>query len=284
MNPYLHADDVDWKKCEPFPDDPGSRFEFKEFPNIKDGPDSGWTFHLARLPRGGALPLHTHTSDLMIYILSGEARVRLGAQSIELEERCTAYLPARLPHSIETVGEEPVVYTCAYHHFEGERDIDWSPAEESVADQLRIFNHGPTCWALHEEFAPWEYWEPSKGTRLRYRTLFAPEKQEVRQRAIVYSVGPNTHYSLHFHSDPQLYYVLSGRAVMYVGEGEYELTPGACLFVGANVIHGIDNFEDEPVKTWVVKIPGSVENWQKTMVQWTPVENIYTKPRRKTDK
>ena len=276
---YVHRKELEWRIRQPFPDRDACRFEIKEFPNIEGGEDGEWLSGIVRIPKGTVLPLHTHPGDLTIYILSGEARVRLGARSVELEPSCAAYFPARIPHAVEALAEAPLEYLYTFDRQGSDGNLNWIPASEEVAARTVIENLGKTCWALHEEFRPWEFWEPSKGRRLRYRTLFCPEKQNFRMRAITYTIAPKTHYTRHFHSDPQLYYVLSGSAVMSVADREYEIVSGSCLHVGSNIVHGIDNIGDEPVKVYIVKTPGSVELWDRTMSAWTPVEEIYTKPR-----
>jgi quercetin dioxygenase-like cupin family protein len=62
---------------------------------------------------------------------------------------------------------------------------------------------------------------------------------------------------------------------MYVESSKYVVSLGSALYIGPNVVHGIDNPGDKPLKSYVVF-------GAKTMEDWTPVEDVYTEVRLKS--
>jgi mannose-6-phosphate isomerase-like protein (cupin superfamily) len=191
-----------------------------------------------------------------------------------LEPFSGVYFPAKKPHSIESLGPDPLSYLYTYVCAEKPKTIDWELSDEKAASRLIIENKSDTRWAINEEFEKWEYWEPSKGSRLRYKILFDKKHGNTGEGVAIYSVAPNTHYTRHFHGDPEIYYIVSGHGIMNVQDSEYEVNPGSALYIGPGVVHGIDNLGDEPLKNYVIY--GS-----KTMEGWTPFEDVYTEVRRR---
>jgi len=272
---HVYVDDIQWQNFNPFPECEASLFRYKELLNREQGGCKEWIFGLAELPADGTLPLHTHRNDITMYILAGKAKARLGARAAELEPFSGMYFPAQKPHSIQSLGPDPLSYLYTYVCEEQPQTIDWELADEEAASRVIIENKPETRWAVHEEFEKWEFWEPSKGSRLRYRTLFDDEHGKTKEGAAIYSVAPDTHYTRHFHGDAEIYYIVSGHGIMSVEDSEYEISPGSALYIGPNVVHGIDNIGDEPLKNYVIF-------GTKTMEGWTPVEDVYTEVRRKS--
>ena len=271
---HFHVNDIEWQNLNPFPEHETSSFKYKDLLNREQGGCKEWIFGLAELPVNGILPLHTHRNDITIYILSGKAKVQLGARAVELEPFSGAYFPAQKPHMIESLGPAPMNYLYTYLCAEEPQTIDWELSDERAASRVVIENKSDARWAINEEFEKWEYWEPSKGSRLRYKVLFDQKHGNARQGVAIYSVAPNTHYTRHFHEDPEIYYIVSGHGIMNVQDTEYEVNPGSAIYIGPGVVHGIDNPGDEPLKNYVIY--GS-----KTMEGWTPVEDVYTEVRRR---
>jgi quercetin dioxygenase-like cupin family protein len=61
---------------------------------------------------GGSMPLHTNTIEHEQYVLSGRARVVLGDKTIEAGPGDVLLIPAGLPHSYETLGNEAYSFLC----------------------------------------------------------------------------------------------------------------------------------------------------------------------------
>lgn len=61
---------------------------------------------------GGYMPLHTNTIEHEQYVLSGRAKVVLGERTIEAGPGDVLLIPAGLPHSYATLGDEPYSFLC----------------------------------------------------------------------------------------------------------------------------------------------------------------------------
>jgi quercetin dioxygenase-like cupin family protein len=61
---------------------------------------------------GGHMPLHTNTVEHEQYILSGRAKVTIGDKTIEANMGDVLLIPAGVPHSYETLGDETYSFLC----------------------------------------------------------------------------------------------------------------------------------------------------------------------------
>ena len=61
---------------------------------------------------GGHMPLHTNTVEHEQYVLSGRARVMIGDETIEAGAGDILLIPAGVPHSYETLGDEAYSFLC----------------------------------------------------------------------------------------------------------------------------------------------------------------------------
>jgi len=79
------------------------------------GAGEGPNFQLRRfrMEPGGGMPLHTNTVEHEQYVLRGRGRVAIGAEVYEVEPGDVVFIPAGVPHSYASIGEEPVEFLCA---------------------------------------------------------------------------------------------------------------------------------------------------------------------------
>lgn len=77
-------------------------------------PDESPSFAMRNfiIDAGGYMPLHTNTVEHEQYVLSGRAKVIIGDQSIEAEAGDVLLIPAGVPHSYETLGDEAYSFLC----------------------------------------------------------------------------------------------------------------------------------------------------------------------------
>ena len=61
---------------------------------------------------GGHMPLHTNTVEHEQYVLSGRAKVVIGDKTIEAGAGDVLLIPAGIPHSYETLGDESYSFLC----------------------------------------------------------------------------------------------------------------------------------------------------------------------------
>jgi quercetin dioxygenase-like cupin family protein len=60
------------------------------------------------LEPGKRLPLHTDSSEEILYIVAGQAEVIVGAERAQARAGDLALVPSMVPHSVENNGNEPV--------------------------------------------------------------------------------------------------------------------------------------------------------------------------------
>jgi quercetin dioxygenase-like cupin family protein len=65
-----------------------------------------------RIDAGGHMPAHTNEVEHEQYVLSGHARVGIGANVCQVQGGDVVLIPARVPHWYRTVGDEPFVFLC----------------------------------------------------------------------------------------------------------------------------------------------------------------------------
>ena len=61
---------------------------------------------------GGGMPMHTNLVQHEQYVLQGRAKVCIGDKEIEVVKDDVVFIPAGVPHSYESVGEEDFVFLC----------------------------------------------------------------------------------------------------------------------------------------------------------------------------
>jgi quercetin dioxygenase-like cupin family protein len=78
------------------------------------GPDVGPNFALRKfiMEPGGGMPLHTNEVEHEQYVLGGRARVVIGDEVLEVQKDDVVFIPGRVPHSYEAMGEEPFEFLC----------------------------------------------------------------------------------------------------------------------------------------------------------------------------
>ena len=81
------------------------------FDNLEMGLD------IVKMTPGSGFPLHTHSGGHILYLLSGRAQVVIGGQSYDLNKQNSIYIPAHLPHGVQTIqGEYEEVIFLAFGH------------------------------------------------------------------------------------------------------------------------------------------------------------------------
>lgn len=76
--------------------------------------DEGPHFAMRRfvIGPGGSMPMHTNTVEHEQFVLSGEARTRIGDQVFVLSKNDIVFIPAGTEHSYENIGDEPYEFLC----------------------------------------------------------------------------------------------------------------------------------------------------------------------------
>lgn len=267
---HYHIDETEWQQL---PDSDWKDFRFKELLNRNKGGSNEFIFGYGEIMPGGGIPLHSHRHEMALNFLSGQVKVRLGMRTVVLGPDSAAFFPANQPHSITSLADEPLQFVYTYACNEESQYVDRQSAVRSDVEKCDIINKPKTRWALSEEFEVWEPVELSKGFKLRARYLFDGKRGDTREMCVsIFDIDGGSHYTRHTHSEPEIYYIISGNGTMQFEEREEVLRPGSALYIGPNVIHGLDSLGAEPLHTMVIF-------GEKVNEEWTPVEDIYTKVR-----
>ena len=78
------------------------------------GPEVGPNFALRKfiIQPGGGMPMHTNRVEHEQYVLRGRARVVIGEETHEVGADDVVWIPAGVPHSYDSIGEEPFEFLC----------------------------------------------------------------------------------------------------------------------------------------------------------------------------
>ena len=108
---------------------------------------------------------------------------------------------------------------------------------------------------IHENDRSLESWEdPSRGT-LKWKTLVSNDiTPSDSMTAGIGELEPGTDNRLevHAHEQPEIYYLLEGKGVLFLDGSSYELRPGDTVFIPSNVRHGIQNTGEGPLRFFYV--------------------------------
>jgi mannose-6-phosphate isomerase-like protein (cupin superfamily) len=267
---------VDWHSKD---ESRGYQLRWRDIVNYQSTKANDFVFGFAELDSGNELALHRHPQAETLYVLSGQAKIRLGARKVEIGPASAAYFPPNIPHSIKTLGKEKFEYLYTYSTPKTGQNITLEAVSDHEANQFDLLNLPDTRWALSEDFENWVACEPTKGDGVRIRFLFDEVRgKHLEMQVGVGEIGPNIHYTLHYHAMPEIYYVLDGSAIVWLGDEKVAVSKGDTLYLPANIVHGADNISEQPLRLYYIYGLESVGalNWQDT---WRPVEDIYTHPR-----
>jgi quercetin dioxygenase-like cupin family protein len=61
---------------------------------------------------GGSMPMHTNLVEHEQYILKGSAEITIDSKIFIVEKDNIVFIPANVPHSYKTIGDEPFEFLC----------------------------------------------------------------------------------------------------------------------------------------------------------------------------
>jgi len=72
---------------------------------------------------GGFMPLHSNSVEHEQFCIGGEADVVIGADHYRVTKNDVVFIPANVPHSYKTIGDEPFEFLCLIPNQEDVIDI-----------------------------------------------------------------------------------------------------------------------------------------------------------------
>ena len=113
--------------------------------------------------------------------------------------------------------------------------------------------HAEDSAFLHESAVNWEM---NEFPVHRWKTLVGNGVEDRTSPDDIYmgtwELAPNAVYHGHKHETPEIYYVLSGKALWTVGEESKEVIAGTAIYTRPGANHKMVNLTDEPVKAiWI---------------------------------
>jgi quercetin dioxygenase-like cupin family protein len=93
----------------------------------------------------------------------------------------------------------------------------------------------------------WETWaqeDVARRGRVRWKTLFSRGTTPTEALTLgIARISPGDALAEHRHAEPEIYLVLDGVATVTVGDHEWQLEPGAAIFIPGNAVHSCRNGE-----------------------------------------
>ena len=65
-----------------------------------------------RIEPGASMPLHVNQVEHEQYVLRGRAHVIIGDQTLEVSEGAVVFIPANVPHSYTSLGNQAFEFLC----------------------------------------------------------------------------------------------------------------------------------------------------------------------------
>lgn len=72
---------------------------------------------------GGGMPLHTNSVEHEQLVLNGSAEIIIGNEKFTANKNDIIYIPAGIPHSYKTIGNDPFEFLCVVPNKEDKVEI-----------------------------------------------------------------------------------------------------------------------------------------------------------------
>lgn len=105
------------------------------------------------------------------------------------------------------------------------------------------------AYVVHEADLPLESWNDAVRGRVEWRPMFSGDSypSDALTGGVAY-IAPHTALSVHWHKEPEIYFILEGELVVVIDGVEYASRPGSAAFIPGNAVHGVKNLTDKPGK------------------------------------
>ncbi len=99
-------------------------------------------------------------------------------------------------------------------------------------------------FVIQEEDCAVEGWADGRSGSVCWRTLISADRTPTDSLTVGVAElepGETRAFRPHRHAQPEVYYVLSGRGVLRIGETDHDVRPGTAVFIPGSVPHGARN-------------------------------------------
>ena len=79
---------------------------------ISDSEGPHFAMRKFAIESGGGMPRHTNEVEHEQYVLGGRGRIGIGDQVFEVSANDVVFIPARVPHWYESIGDEDFEFLC----------------------------------------------------------------------------------------------------------------------------------------------------------------------------
>ena len=119
-------------------------------------------------------------------------------------------------------------------------------------------------------------WEMNAFPVHRWKTLVGGQGDPADILFGTWELAPNAIYHGHKHDAPEIYYIISGRALWTVGEETQEVSRGTAIYTKPGAVHKMVNLTNEPVQAiWIWWAPDgdrTVFNGKYSFTEAPPVQ------------
>ncbi len=198
------------------------------------------------------VPLHTHTSAEVLYVLSGGGKV-MGVKGDKDAQIVTAggaiYLPAGVPHAFTASADSEIVQLYApggpEQRFEGRKAEGTTPMDAATARKLARKRNAPRPLVLNADAATTYPIGPLASVQIVFDADSAGDKAAYVGKL---TVKPGMKVPEHIHAaETELLYVVQGAGVMTVAGEAYDVAAGMGVQVPPGVKHSFEVTSTEDV-------------------------------------
>ncbi len=284
--------------------DQGYWYGINRFAYLARPEDTGNDYGLAhaRVAAGGLTPAHIHDrEDEIIYILRGQAKVKVSDQEFEITQGDIAYLPRGLAHQILATNEfealvlvTPGDFMGFFRYFSSPARYPGNPLPMDAprfdhAEMLRMGQQfgitflapgtSVNAWPKPEIHAAPKHVSSGEGERLDLGETAVTVKLDGGDTQNLISIfeievapGASSDSMIH-HTDSQAFYVLEGAFEVEVDEQVNRAVAGTFAFVPAGSERRLKNYSRSPGKLLMITAKSGYEAFARQVHEVKP-ENV----------
>lgn len=220
--------------------------------------NAGAALRLIRILPGGAIPMHSHQGDELLYVFAGSGLLDARAGKGRLEAGSAVYLPSGTPYSLAQAGESPlqVVHFSAPADSEKAFENVMTPEDPSLLG--KVPKRGPKALVRKgNEAGVFPILSGKASVAIFFDALSGKENAAYLG---VLEAQPGASVPLHRHGDSSEYlFVLEGEAEMYINARKILVRAGDGIQIPPGIEHGVTVVGEQPLKAVQLYTPPGPE-------------------------